>query len=150
MAVRYELYQNTREGSKQYGKWYARAKMAETTSLDKLAERIQRNCTAQHSDVLAVLKELVEVMQDELQESHAVRLDGFGTFKIGLSTSPADTPSDFKANSNVKSLHVNFVPITRIGANGQRKVMFLDGCQVKEASMYFVDKTEQEDTPDEP
>lgn len=150
MAVRYELYQNKRTESKQFGKWYARAKMSETTGLDTLAERIQRNCTAKHSDVLAVLKELVEVMQDELQQSHAVRLDGFGTFKIGISTTPADTAADFKANSNVKSLHVNFLPITRIGANKQRKVVFLEGCQVKEANMYFVDKETEAETPVEP
>jgi hypothetical protein len=38
--------------------------MTQTTDLSALAERIQRNCTAKKSDVLAVLTELVEVMQD--------------------------------------------------------------------------------------
>ena len=73
MAVFYRLYQNNNENFVNKGKWYARATMTETVDMKKLAERIQRNCTAKRSDVWAVLTELVEVMQDELQASRETR-----------------------------------------------------------------------------
>ncbi|MBR7049623.1 MAG: HU family DNA-binding protein, partial [Prevotella sp.] len=84
--IRYKLYQDNRKNSTTRGQWYGRAAVMGTTNLETLAARIQRNCTAKKSDVLAVLTELVEVMQDELQEGRRVKLDGFGSFKIGLST----------------------------------------------------------------
>ena len=74
---------------------------------DKLADRIQRNCSMKRSDVLAVLAELVEVMTDELQLGNRVKLNGFGSFKVGMKTTPAETEEDFTVTKNVKSLHVS-------------------------------------------
>ena len=88
--IRYKLYQDNRKNSTTRGQWYGRAAVMGVTNLETLAARIQRNCTAKKSDVLAVLTELVEVMQDELQEGRRVKLDGFGSFKIGLSTKGAE------------------------------------------------------------
>ena len=120
MAVFYRLYQNNNEYFVNKGKWYARATMTETVDMKKLAERIQRNCTAKRSDVWAVLTELVEVMQDELQASHRVKLDGFGAFKIGI-------------QSKAKGLRVIFQPETKISADKTRTRTFLTGCTVQEA-----------------
>ena len=95
MAVLYRLYQNNRKNSEFSGKWYARSVMTNTIDTAAIAERIQRNCTVKKSDVVAVLTELVEVMKDELQNSHSIKLDGFGFFRIGLHTAPANTAADF-------------------------------------------------------
>lgn len=133
MAVFYRLYQNNNENFVNKGKWYARATMTETVDMDKLADRIQRNCTAKKSDVRAVLTELVEVMQDELQASHRVKLNGFGSFKIGIRSSAADSVKDFNVTKNVKGLHVIFQPETKISADKTRTRTFLTGCSVQEA-----------------
>ena len=53
--IRYTLYQNNRKNSTTRGQWYARTKVMGITNLETLAARIQRNCTAKKSDVLAVL-----------------------------------------------------------------------------------------------
>ena len=90
--IRYKLYQDNRKNSTTRGQWYGRAAVMGVTNLETLAARIQRNCTAKKSDVMAVLTELVEVMQDELQEGRRVKLDGFGSFKIGISNSGAESP----------------------------------------------------------
>ena len=106
-------YQNNRKDSKTKGKWYARAIHTQMTETDVLAERIQRNCTVKRSDVLAVLSELVEVMQDELQASHVVKLNGFGLFKIGMRTKPADTAAKFIVSENVVTFHaVSYTHLT--------------------------------------
>lgn len=133
MAVFYRLYQNNNENFVNKGKWYARATMTETVDMKKLAERIQRNCTAKRSDVWAVLTELVEVMQDELQASHRVKLDGFGAFKIGIQSVGADSVKDFTAIKHVKGLRVIFQPETKISADKTRTRTFLTGCTVQEA-----------------
>ena len=62
MAVFYRLHQDQSTGTKRSGKWYARAVPTAVIGTRQLAEIIQRNCTVKKSDVMAVLEELVEVM----------------------------------------------------------------------------------------
>lgn len=133
MAVMYKLYQNNRRNFVNRGQWYARALTTQTTETKQLAERIQRNCTVKHSDVVAVLTELVEVMQEELQASHAVKLNGFGIFKVGLNSSGALSVGKFSVAKNIKGLHVNFIPEGKKDANGKYIRTFLTGCTVREA-----------------
>ena len=82
------------------------------------------------ADVLAVISELVVVMKQALQDSKRVKLDGFGSFKLGLSTSPSDTAKGFTAAKNVKDIHVLFQPEVRIDKSGRRSRSFIDGCKV--------------------
>ena len=140
MAVMYKLYQNNRKDSKTKGKWYARAIYTQMVETDALADRIQRNCTVKRSDVLAVLSELVEVMQDELQQSHVVKLNGFGLFKIGLQSKPADTAAKFNVSEHVVNYRVNFCPEMKGGGKGRkRNRKFLDDVRVTEAPKNAVD-----------
>ena len=112
MAVQYRLYQNNNSRSGQYQKWYARAVMIDTVDTNALAEQIEANCTVKRADVLAVISELVVVMKQALQDSKRVKLDNFGSFKLGLTTAPSDTAKDFTAAQNVKDVHVLFQPRT--------------------------------------
>ena len=110
---------------------------------DEIAEVIQRNCSVKKSDVKAVLEELVEVMNSALQDSKRVKLDGFGSFKIGLKTAPADSAAEFNVRDNVTSLRVNFQPIAKVDSNGTRSNVFLTGTSVKELPKNDVDKDEE-------
>lgn len=139
MAVKYKIYQNNRKGAFK-GKWYARAVHEGTVTTDDLADIMQDNCTVKRSDILAVLSELVEVMSTQLQNSMRVKLDRFGTFKLGICTTPANTAKDFTAANNVKSIHVLFQPELRIDAKGNRSQSFIAGARVQEATPYGVDK----------
>lgn len=132
MAVQYRLYQNNNARSQQYKKWYARAVMIDTVDTNKLAEQIEANCTVKRADVLAVLSELVVVMKQELQNSKRVKLDHFGTFKLGLTTGPSDTAKEFSSTHNVKDIHVLFQPELHIDKSGKRTRSFIDGCKVSE------------------
>jgi len=143
--IRYKLYQDNRKNSTTRGMWYARAAVMGVTDLETLAARIQRNCTAKKSDVMAVLTELVEVMQDELQEGRRVKLDGFGSFKIGISTTGAESPKLFTPTKNVKGVHVLFQPEVKTSADGSRVKTFLTGIKVAEYGEY--DKPEEEQEP---
>ena len=85
MAVIYKIYKNNNKKNAGFGKFYARAMHNGTTNLDDIAAIIERNCSMKKSDVKAVLTELVEVMTAQIQDSKRVKLDGLGTFKIGIS-----------------------------------------------------------------
>ena len=110
MAISYKLMQNTNEDSAYNGQFYAKAVHTDEINLDAIAERIQRNCSMKKSDCLAVLTELVEVMKDELQASHIVRIDGLGTFKVGIRGKYAESIAKFNPNVNIVGYKVNFRP----------------------------------------
>ncbi|HEY9551257.1 MAG TPA: HU family DNA-binding protein [Prevotella sp.] len=135
MPVLLKLYQNNNKKSPTKGKWYGRTVMTNMVNTATLAERIERNCTVKRSDVMAVLTELVEVMRDELQMSHSVKLNGFGIFKVGVSTKPVDDPKDFNAQSNVTAYRVNFTPeVSGSTKKGTvRKRAFLEGISAQRA-----------------
>ena len=107
MALLYKIVRDNRKNSGNL--YYGRAVQLQMVDTDALADIIQRNCTVKKSDVLAVINELIEVMTDKLQNSCTVKLDGFGTFKIGLKTKGADKPEDFSISRNVSGLRVNFI-----------------------------------------
>ena len=107
MALLYKIVRDNRKNSGNL--YYGRAVQIQTVDTNGLADIIQRNCTVKKSDVLAVINELIEVMTDKLQNSFTVKLDGFGTFKIGLKTVGADKPENFSISRNVAGLRVNFI-----------------------------------------
>ena len=107
MALLYKLVRDNRKDSNNL--WYGKAVQINSIDMEGIAEIIQRNCTVKKSDVLAVLTELVETMTDQLQNSVTVKLDGFGTFKIGLKTVGAIKAEDFTISRNVRGLRVNFL-----------------------------------------
>ena len=143
MAVLYRLSQNKMKTSKAYGKWFAQAVMTGTVDTDALADIMQRNCTVKKSDILAVITELIETMQDQLQNSKRIKLNGFGAFKIGIenATGGALTAADFSAGKNIKGLHVLFQPEVKTDSTGQRKKTFISGCSVQESPKNDVDTT---------
>ena len=141
MSVFYRLSQVTSPKAKGYGKWYPRAVITETIDTDKLAEIMQRNCTVKKADILAVISELIETMADQLQNSKRVKLNGFGSFKIGITGEGADKAADFSVSKNIKGLHVLFQPEVKTDGNGQRQKTFITGCSVQEAPKNDVDTT---------
>lgn len=132
--VQYVTYQDNRKNIGT-GKFYARAVHTTTIDSEQLAERIQRNCTVKKSDVYAVLIELAEVMKDELQNSNRVKIDNFGTFKINIKSTGAESEDKFTAADNITGTHVRFRPeFTRDTATGNIKVNFTDGVKFQKAT----------------
>ena len=134
MAVLYRLSQNNnKKNTKAYGKWYARAVATNTIGLNEVAQRIQQNCSMKKSDVKAVLDELIEVMTQELQNSHVVKLDGLGSFRMGLNSTGTVTVREFNASKNVVGIHVCFQPEQKRGADKKTVKSLINGATVKEA-----------------
>jgi len=140
MAVKYilkKLTRNFNDGRKDSAnnKYFARAITLGTVETEELANIIQKNCSMKKSDVIAVLSELVEVMTDKLQESYAVKLNGFGTFKIGITSKGADDPTQFSVANNIVGTHVNFLPAYTVdSATGKRTKALLEGVKCSETA----------------
>ena len=141
MSVFYRLSQVTSPKAKGYGKWYPRAVITQTVETEELAAIMQRNCTLKKADIVAVISELIETMQDQLQDSKRVKLNGFGSFKIGIKGEGADSAADFSVSKNVKGLHVLFMPEVKKDGSGVRQKTFISGCNVQEAPKNGVDTT---------
>ena len=145
MPVFYRLHQDQSVGTKRSGKWYARMVPTSCINTRQLAEIIQRNCTVKKSDVMAVLEELVETMRDQLQDSKRVKLDGFGSFKIGINCKGARSAKAFTVTDNIEGLHVVFTPERTHDQAGNRVKQFLHGVKVEELPENKVSKEEEGD-----
>ena len=142
MSVFYRLHQDQSTGTKRSGKWYARAVPTDVSNTRQLAEIVQRNGTVKKSDVMAVIEELVEVMKDQMQDSKRVKLDGFGSFKIGVQSKGAQTAAKFSVAEHIKGLRVVFMPERTTDSGGNRVKQFLQGARVEELPLNTVVKEE--------
>ena len=144
MSVRYKLYQDNRSESTTRGKWYARAVYnSKPKTLKQLALKIQENVSVKKSDVMAVLDELVGVLKEWLQDSNRVKIEGLGSFKIGLKTKPANTAKDFSVAKHVVGARVNFLPEVEVDVTtGRRVKSLLMGLEVEETNKNDVNTDE--------
>lgn len=125
MAIQVKVHQDTRSNGN--GLFYGRAKHFETVNREELAKRIQANCTVKHSDVLAVLTELTEVMTYELAHGNKILLDDFGYFYISVRTSGAMTAKEWNVQDNVKGFRCNFLPVGKRDKSGLTSRTFTAG-----------------------
>lgn len=130
MAILTKIYRDNREQSQNL--YYGRAVILNTLNTNDLAQIIQANCTVKKSDVVAVLTELVEVMTTQLQNSNAIKLDGFGTFKIGIKSAGATSAKEYSVADHIVGFRCNFTPEGKKDpATKKLKRCFLDGCKAK-------------------
>lgn len=129
MAVQYVIYKDQRKNGN--GRWYGRAVHSQTVDVNHIAERIQHACSMTRADVKAVIDELVVVMKDELQNSNKVKLDGFGTFWLAISSEGAVEKEDYSADY-VRSVRCRFLAEGK-KSNGLLSRSFTDGVKVIKA-----------------
>ena len=140
MSVFYRLHQDQSVGTKRSGKWYARMVPTSCINTRQLAEIMQRNCTVKKADILAVLDELVETMRDQMQDGKRIKLDGFGSFKIGIECTGSRSAEAFKVADNITGMHVVFTPERTHDQAGNRVKQFLQGAKCEELPVNVVQK----------
>ena len=155
MAVNYKIYQGKTQTTN--GMYYARATHHNTVSIKELAQTMQANCTVKYADIVAVLAELSDVMRTELLRSNKVRIDGLGTFKVGLRSKGSTNLEEFNPQKNIIGARILFFPETAYNGVGKRSKAMLSGLKLQEEATYVSlknnDKTddkidqEKKDTP---
>ena len=133
MSQHYRLYKNVNIKSEFYGKTYGRAMYLDTVTTEQVIERIEASCTLTGEDFAACIRAFVKQINMGLQDGKRVKLDGLGTFKVGLRTTYADKPEEFTAKGNVKGMRVIFEPEKKM-QGGKRTTSLLNGVKVAELS----------------
>jgi hypothetical protein len=82
-------------------------------------------------------------MRDQLQDSKRVKLDGFGSFKIGIQCRGARSARAFTVTDNIEGVRVVFTPESTHDQAGNRSKQFLQGVKVEELPENKVDKDEE-------
>jgi predicted histone-like DNA-binding protein len=148
MAIPYKLYQDKREDSKTYNKWYARATYYDVTKTDKLASMIEAATTLTKPDVLACISAFLQYINQELIAGHRVVLDKFGSFRVGIRTKGADTLKEWSVTKNVKSMHIIFTPAVYTSPDHKRFKSLLTGATLKQYT--GLELPDEEPTPPTP
>ena len=109
----YELRQNKNSLSKIFGKWFAHSKSVETLNTRKLAQHISEHGSIYTPDVVyGVLEKFRTCLIEMLLDSKRVKIDGLGTFFTTLENEKGGAVSadKFSVSSNLKALHIRFLP----------------------------------------
>lgn len=134
MSVKYRKVVNNRKNSKTKGKVYGRAVVDGVIDTKEIARKINKRCTLTEPDIIAVINALETEIGYGLSDGKRVVLDGFGSFKVGLTTTPADSAKKF-TSANIKGMHVIFLPATEM-EQGKRVKNMLKGVKAEEMTEY--------------
>ena len=99
----------TKEGVKT---WHlSLKKVGKTVDTQLLAENIAEKSSLTPGDVQNVVRNLLSVMRVHLLNSHSVRLEGLGTFTMGIRSRGKGVDTEEKVNPNqITSVHCRFTP----------------------------------------
>lgn len=134
MSVKYRKVVNNRKNSKTKGKVYGRAVVDGVIDTKEIAGKISKRCTLTEPDIIAVINALETEIGYGLADGKRVVLDGFGSFKVGLTTTPADSAKKF-TSANIKGMHVIFLPATEM-EQGKRVKNMLRNVKAEEMTEY--------------
>ena len=111
--ILYEVKQNLADGSKAFGKWFARVKALETLNTRKLANHISEHGSIYTPDVVyGVLEKFRSCMLEMLLNSKKVKIEGLGTFYTTLENEKGGAlkKEDYSVSKHMKALHIRFLP----------------------------------------
>ncbi len=110
MAIQYRLMERIKPTDPTAPKkHYAITQSSGEISLRQLADQIAEISTVSSIDTLAVLESLLQVLPRHLLDSKIIRLGDFGSFRLSLSSSGADTAENFTKNM-IKGVKLLFRP----------------------------------------
>ena len=110
-------------------KWQGQEKWSVTTvdqgspvSTKELCEYIADSTTASASDVMAVLLALPKIMELNMKNGRAVKLEGIGTFRYKVSAGMVDEEKD-AGEGLIREVRVQFNPERSVTAIGTQRVV---------------------------
>ena len=143
--IKYKIYKNTGSAGVK-DKFYARAYHDETIDIEGLAEHISNHNTVYSKGTIhGVLMDMVGCIRELLLDSKKVKLDNLAIFSLGLSSRPADSPSDFSASTNIVKAYIN-----ALGTGEISKKQLDINARFKEVAEYSRGEASNTDTPSDP
>ena len=98
--------------------YYPRAiTIGSAINTDQIAEALADRSTVTKTDVKAVLTEMADVMSQYMAQGKSVKLEGLGSFRLGLNTKGVANEEDFDFQTQLQHVKVNFTPETTYPAS---------------------------------
>jgi predicted histone-like DNA-binding protein len=108
------LRKNPQDLSK--SKWYLTQEQSGSVGIKEIAKEIEGRSALSLGDVQSVLSNLVEVLPTFLKLGQSVNLEGFGSFRISVSSEGVENPDELNAR-HVKSVKLLFLASAALKRN---------------------------------
>lgn len=132
--AKFRKVKNNRKNSPTRGMIYGRAVVNSVVHTSAIAKKITERCTVTEPDILGVINALMTEISANIAEGNKVVLDEFGSFKLGIRTSPAENAKKF-TRANIKNMYVIYTPYT-VMDHGKRVKPMLSGIKMEELTEY--------------
>ena len=113
---------------------YGRAVVNRVVHTSAIAKKITERCTVTEPDILAVINALMTEISANIADGNKVVLDEFGSFKLGIRTSPAVSAKKF-TSANIKAMYIIYSPYS-VMDQGKRVKPMLSGIKMEEMTEY--------------
>ena len=132
--AKFRKVKNNRKNSPTRGMIYGRAVVNSVVHTSAIAKKITERCTVTEPDILAVINALMTEISANISEGNKVVLDNFGSFKLGIRTSPAVSAKKF-TQANIKAMYIIYSPYS-VMDQGKRVKPMLSGIKMEEMTEY--------------
>ena len=132
--AKFRKVKNNRKNSPTRGMIYGRAVVNRLVHTSAIAKKITERCTVTEPDILAVINALMTEISANISEGNKVVLDNFGSFKLGIRTSPAVSAKKF-TQANIKAMYIIYSPYS-VMDQGKRVKPMLSGIKMEEMTEY--------------
>lgn len=132
--AKFRKVKNNRKNSPTRGMIYGRAVVNRVVHTSAIAKKITERCTVTEPDILAVINALMTEISANIAEGNKVVLDEFGSFKLGIRTSPAVSAKKF-TQANIKAMYIIYSPYS-VMDQGKRVKPMLSGIKMEEMTEY--------------
>lgn len=132
--AKFRKVKNNRKNSPTRGMIYGRAVVNKVVHTSAIAKKITERCTVTEPDILAVINALMTEISANIADGNKVVLDEFGSFKLGIRTSPAVSAKKF-TSANIKNKYIIYSPYS-VMDQGRRVKPMLSGIKMEELTEY--------------
>lgn len=132
--AKFRKVKNNRKNSPTKGMIYGRAVVNKVVHTSAIAKKITERCTVTEPDILAVINALMTEISANIADGNKVVLDEFGSFKLGIRTSPAVSAKKF-TSANIKAMYIIYSPYS-VMDQGKRVKPMLSGIKMEEMTEY--------------
>lgn len=132
--AKFRKVKNNRKNSPTKGMIYGRAVVNKVVHTRAIAKKITERCTVTEPDILAVINALMTEISANIADGNKVVLDEFGSFKLGIRTSPAVSAKKF-TSANIKAMYIIYSPYS-VMDQGKRVKPMLSGIKMEEMTEY--------------
>jgi predicted histone-like DNA-binding protein len=109
MAVKLKKIQRKNPQDLTQSKWYLTQEKTGTVGIQEIAREIEGRSALSLGDVQSALSNLVEILPLFLKLGQTVKLEGFGSFRISVTSDGTATADELSAH-NVKGVKLLFLP----------------------------------------